>query len=241
MSSTEIAVRPDAPVAEAQQDHPGENLLAVIARAVADPRLDVEKMERLLAMHRTIVTEQRQTAFMAAMARLTPRLPEIQKRGTSHQGKYARLVDIDRAIRPLIAEEGFSLSFDSQPMEGKVRVICKLSHGEGHFETKQIDLPLDNSGSKNGAQMVLSTVAYGRRALTKMFFNLIEAGEDTDGNDPTTITKDQANKLVSLINEARADKARFLKFMGVERIEAILHRDLPKAHNALDTMRRERQ
>lgn len=217
------------------------SLLAVIAQAVADPRMDVEKMSKLLDIHERIVAENRKVAFMAAMARLTPRLPEVGKHGTSHQGKYARLIDIDRAIRPLIAEEGFSLSFDSQPIEGKVRVICRLSHSEGHSEVKQIDLPIDTSGSKNGAQAMISTVSYGRRALTKMFFNLIEVDEDTDGNDPSVITYDQAKQLLALLVEVKADKGRFLVFMGAEKVEAILARDYPKAINALETRRRQAQ
>lgn len=214
------------------------DLLSIIAKVATTPNINIEAMERLLAMQERVLADQHRTAFMAAMARLTPKLPEIGKNGTSHHGKYARLEDIDRAIRPLISEEGFSLSFDSLPVEGKIRVICKLSHAEGHSETKQIDLPLDNSGSKNGAQAVISTVAYGRRALTKMFFNLMEAGEDTDGNSPDTITAEQARDLEALAVEVKADKKRFFEFMGVAGFDFILGRDYQKAVNALETKRR---
>src|SRR6185436_7436289 len=102
--------------------------------------------------------------------------------------------------------------FDTIPAEKNIRVICKLSHSEGHFEVKQIDLPLDTSGSKNGAQAVISTVSYGRRALVTMFFNLMTTGEDTDGEVPTTITQDQARDLETLADEVKADKKRFLAF-----------------------------
>lgn len=219
---------PDAP--------PAENLLAVIAHAVADPRCDVAKMEKLLDMHQRIVTEQRKTAFMAAMARVAVKLPEIGKLGQSHHGKYARLEDIDRAIRPIISEEGLSLSFDSQPIDGKVRVTCKLSHADGHSETKQIDLPLDTSGSKNGAQSVISTVSYGRRALTKMFFNLVEAGEDTDANDPTCITEEQARDIRTMLQDLKSDERNFLDLIaGVSTIEQIPARDHKRIINALET------
>lgn len=218
-------------------DTPG-SLLQVIAHAVSDPRLDVDKLSKLLDVHERIVADQRKTAFMAAMARLTPKLPEIGKHGQSHHGRYARLEDIDRAIRPLIAEEGFSLSFDSGPAEGgKVRVTCRLSHADGHSETKQIDLPLDTSGSKNGAQSVISTVSYGRRALTKMFFNLIEAGEDTDANDLSVITEEQARDMEAKITEVGADKKRFLTYMGVAATKDILAKDWTKALNAIETKR----
>lgn len=215
------------------------NLLSVIAQAVADPRCDVAKMEKLLDMHQRIVDEQRKTAFMAAMARVAVKLPEIGKHGTSHHGKYARLEDIDKAIRPIISEEGLSLSFDSQPIEGKVRVTCKLSHADGHSETKQIDLPLDNSGSKNGAQSVISTVSYGRRALTKMFFNLVEAGEDTDANTDEPITEEQARDIRTLLKDTHSNEAKFLELIaGAPRIEDISARDFKRVVNALETKRR---
>jgi hypothetical protein len=227
-----LAVREPAAVAPS-------NLLAVIAQAVADPRMDVEKMSKLLDLQERIMAEQRKTAFFAALARLTPKLPEIVKHGQSHHGKYARLEDIDRAIRPLIAEEGFAISFDSLTVDGKVRVICRLSHQEGHFETKQIDLPLDNSGSKNGAQAVISTVSYGRRALTKMFFNLIEAGEDTDGNNLETISAEQVRDLRTLIQDTKSDEKKFLELIaGVEKLEDIQVRDLKRIVNALETKKR---
>ncbi len=215
-----------------------QNLLQVIAAAVADPRCDVDKMERLLAMQQQIIADERRTAFMAAMARVAVKVPAITQKGQSHHGAYARLEDIDRVIRPILSEEGLSLSFDSIPSDGKVRVICKLSHAAGHFELKQIDLPLDNSGSKNGAQSVISTVSYGRRALTKMFFNLIESGEDTDGNNPTAITDDEAKDLQCLIDEVKADKAGFLKYMNVASLGEILKRDFKKAVTALEAKRR---
>lgn len=225
-----------------------ESTLEVISRLAVDPRVDVEKLERLLVMKREVEADQRRVAFLAALARLATKLPEIDQKGrVAYEGKqgkegmdrkYARLEDIDRAIRPLLSEEGFSMSFDTHPTDsGKIRVSATLSHRDGHSETKQLDLPHDSSGSKNGIQAVGSTVSYGRRMLVKMFFNLIEHGEDTDGNDPTTLTDDQAKDLEAMISEVRADKAKFLQFMGVDSLSAILARDHTKAINALETKR----
>lgn len=225
-----------------------DSTLEVISRLAVDPRVDVDKLERLLVMKREVEADQRRIAFLAALSRLAPKLPEIDKNGRvvfegkgSAPGmdrKYARLEDIDRAIRPLLSEEGFALSFDTQPTEtGKIRISCTLSHRDGHSETKQLDLPHDSSGAKNGIQAVGSTVSYGRRMLVKMFFNLIERGEDSDAEPVEEITEDQVRDLQSLIEEVKADKKRFLDFMGVPELSAILSRDYQKAINALETKR----
>lgn len=216
------------------------NLMHAITRFLEQPNLDPEKMSRLLDVHERILHEQRKTAFMAAMARVTPLLPEIGKHGVSHHGAYSRLEDIDRVIRPIISKEGFSLSFDTLPVDtNKIRIILKVSHAAGHFETKQIDLPLDKSGNKQEVQGVASTIAYGRRLLTKMFFNLIEGGEDLDGNPAALIDQDQAREINTLLVDTKSDKAKFLKLIaGVSSIEEIPARDYKRVMTALQEKQR---
>ena len=210
-------------------------VLEVIARAVMEPTIDVEKMERLLAMQERVLADDRRTQFFASLARLTEKLPEINKGGESHHGRYARLEDIDRAIRPLIAAEGFALSFDSGQVDGGVLVTCRLSHSGGHEESKRIHLPVDKSGSKNGAQAVISTVSYGRRTLTKMFFNLIEVGEDDDGNGGSEpITGEQSANLQGMAEEYGADLGKFLQVIGAASLGEILCRDYDKAVHLLE-------
>jgi hypothetical protein len=226
---------------------PPKDLLQVIAEAVADPRMDVAKMERLLAMHQTIVTEQRKTAYKAAMARLAPKLPQIDRNGHvvhdtktgTVDRKYSRLEDIDVAIRPLYSAEGFSLSWNTgEGPNGKIRVIGTCSHEEGHEEVRQLDLPHDSSGSKNPVQAVASTVSYGKRLITEMIFNLVSKGQDVDGESVATVTEDQVLNLEALITEVSADRKRFLAYMKVSSIEGILARDYVKAVAALEQKRK---
>lgn len=230
------------------ESHPAD-LLSVIAHAVADPRMDVEKMRALFELQRDIQTENNRIAFVEAMARLAPKLPEIDKNGrvkfegkdgkAGQDRKYARLEDIDRAIRPLYSEEGFSLSWNTgEGVGGKIRVIGTLSHCKGHVETRQLDLPYDSSGSKNPVQAVGSTVSYGKRMITTMLFNIITKDEDTDGENLTPITEDQARDLESAIEEVRMDKGKFLVYMHVGSVREILQRDLATAVNAIDVKRR---
>lgn len=236
------------PLAVAPLERPAEDLLSVIARAVADPRMNVEKMERLLGMHERILAEQRKTAFMAAMSRLQARLPQITKEGRivvkgTERSRYARIEDIDVAIRPLLAEEGFAFSFDSESGDGKAfKLSAKLSHREGHSETKFLFLPLDSSDYRTPVQSIGSTLSYGKRYLIKMHLNLVERGEDDDGQGGAIpITADQARDLHALIQEVDANKDKFCAYMGVPDIESILARDFAKAVTALESKRRMRK
>lgn len=225
---------------------PAESLLAVIAHAVANPLVDVAKMERLLAMHQEITAEQRKVAFAAGMARLQAKLPQINKDGRIvvkgvERSRYARIEDIDVAIRPLLAEEGFAFSFDTDSKDGKLFTItCKLSHREGHSETKSIVLPMDASDYRSNVQSIGSTVSYGKRQLIKMHLNLIEKDEDDDGNGgAAVITEEQVRDLRTLLQDTKSNEKKFLELIaGVERLEDILAKDFKRCINAIEQKRR---
>ena len=97
------------------------SLMDIIASVAASPTADVAKMRELLALRLDIERRDAEIAFNQAMARLQPRLPRVKKNGSIDFGggkpamKFARWEDIDTAIRPLLTEEGFSLSFTAQP------------------------------------------------------------------------------------------------------------------------------
>ena len=246
---------PEAQPTDVVLDKPGElaaptsetNLLGVIAAAVADPRIDVEKMERLLAMHEKITTEQRRIDFFAALARIQAVIPQIKKSGmildknSKLRSRYAKIEHIDAILRPLLAEEGFAMSFNSAAApSGGYLLSCTLSHKGGHSEVKELVLPLDKSDFRSNVQSVGSTVSYGRRTLIKMHLNIIEAEEDDDGQGGgEKISEDQARDFESAVKETKGNPMLFLKHMEAESFAGILVRDIPKALAALDKKRRQ--
>ena len=240
MSETAVAVK------KSQEIAAPKDLLGVIAAAVADPRIDVEKMERLLAMHERITTEQRRIGFMAALSRIQAAMPQISKKGVIYdklknvRSRFAKVEDIDAIIRPMLRDEGFSLSFDSTEEGGKYLLSCTLAHEAGHSETKSLVLPLDKSEYRTAVQSVGSTVSYGRRQLTKMHLNIIEAGEDDDGTGGSdVILEQQALDIEAALTETKSNRKVFLEYMGVSNVAEILVKDLPKATEALERKRRQ--
>lgn len=244
MDKTEIAVV-DKPGALAPTSEP--DLLTVIAAAVADPRIDVEKMERLLAMHEKITTEQRRIDYFAALARIQSVIPQINQEGMIYdkhgklRSRYAKIEHIDAILRPLLAEEGFAMSFDSAAApNGGYLLSCTLSHQGGHSETKSLILPLDKSDFRSNVQSVGSTISYGKRTLKKMHLDIVEVHEDDDGQGGSKkISEDQARDIEAALEETRGDPALFLKFMGVESFSDILECDMPKATAALEKKRQQ--
>ena len=220
--STDLAnVEPTAIQAEAS------SILQVLSRAASDPSVNVDKLERLLAMQERLLADQRRTSFMAALSELEARLPQITKRGQivvkeRMQSRFARIEDVDDAIRPLCKEHGFAFSFDSEPQGNQIRFTCTMSHRDGHAETKAITLPADASGNKNSVQAVGSTTSYARRYLLAMHLHLVTRDEDDDGNGGRgPITAEQAAELRSALAEAKGSEARFLNWCAAASFEEI--------------------
>lgn len=183
---------------KAEQQPPGQvvpindtaALMQAVARAASDPTVDVEKMERLFAMHERMEARQREVAFNEAMSRVQAAMRRIATDKTNSQthSDYATYAALDRVLRPLYTAEGLSLSFDTEPApENFVGMVCYVSHDGGHTRTYRASVPSDGKGAKGNDVMTKthafgSGTSYGMRYLLKMIFN-VAIGNDPDDDD----------------------------------------------------------
>ena len=226
----------------------GASLMDVIARAASDPSVDIDKMERLIAMQERVQANQAKVDFTAAKVTMQPYIPAIDMRGRitirdkSDQSKiiqetaFARFEDIHQAVMPVLTSHGFDLSFrNGLSPDGKVRVTTILSHIGGHSEETYFDLPHDSSGSKNAVQAVGSSTSYAKRYGILSILNIRVAGEDDDANTAIPIqpiSVKQYDELQKLITSTQSDTERFEQYLAGagkikpdERLE-----DLPAEH-----------
>lgn len=230
-----------------REDSPA-SVLETIQHAVASGA-SVETLRGLFELQRDFMHMQAEQKFHAAMARLQAKIPQINKWGKGKNSKYAKLEDIDTIIRPMLAEEEFSFSFDEESSTDRtITFIAKLSHAAGHSETKRLTVPIDAAARNSSGVSIRpaiqdagSTVSYARRYLIKMHLNIIETDEDTDGESLKTITEQQALDIEAMLTEVKADRAGFLRYMGVANIADILLRDHGKAIESLNAKRRKAQ
>ena len=166
-------------------------LIQAISAAAANPQTDIEKMERLWAMHERIVARDAEQAFNESMGAAQGDMGRISADATNKQthSKYATYGQLDRHVRPVYTAHGFSLSFDTADgaPEGCLRVLAYVSHKAGHTRTYRADVPSDGKGAKGGDVMTKthatgSAMSYGMRYLLKMIFNIAIGEDDDDGN-----------------------------------------------------------
>jgi hypothetical protein len=226
----------------------GSAFLSMIERVAKDPTVDVSKLEKMLDMQERILTKNAEMSFAQAMSRLQPKLPIIKhtaqiKHGDKIISSYARYEDIDRQIKPLYAEEGFSIAFTSKKHETGTTYYGTLSHKEGHSVTAEMDLTADKSGAKNDIQAIASTISYAKRYLVGMLLNIVTSGEDDDGKrgGTQTISLEMAAEIDVEIKKVKADKDKFLAFMNVKDVREIPLKDYGKAVNALKDKAKEKK
>lgn len=223
-----------------------ETLLAVIGRAAQDPATDVTKMERLMAMYERMQSQRAEAAFNEAMMEAQSRIGRIgaDKQNTQTHSWYATYAAIDREVRPVYTDCGFSLSFNTEaaPAPELVRVVCYVSHRDGFTRTYKTDMPADGKGAKGGDVMTKthaagSAMSYGQRYLLKLIFN-IAIGVDPDDDDGNgawiePVTAEQAATLHEWIESTGSDLARFCKAYKTDTVEHLAMRDYGPAMAAL--------
>jgi hypothetical protein len=152
----------------------------------------IDVIERLAVVQREERAFKAEVAFNEAMNDVQAEIGRVAPDANNPQtrSKYATYAAIDRVVRPIYTKHGFSLSFDSEPLAPEVellRVLCYVSHREGHTRKYTIDMAADGKGAKGGDVMTKTHArggasAYGMRYLVKMIFNVAIGEDDNDGS-----------------------------------------------------------
>jgi len=210
-------------------------VLGLIERVALDPGADAEKLERMMAMYETLKAKEAEFAYNAAKGRILKKLAGIKivknrsalneingamsQKGSPEPFKYAPLEEIDKHLRPLLAEEGMDLSYSDEPAEGgAIRIRGRLKHlPGGYYEDSFLSAPPDITGGKSNVQAVGSTNSYLRRYVACNIFNIVVVGDDDDGHGGT-IDEPQSRTILALIKKAKVGP-KFLKYMKAQSVE----------------------
>jgi ERF superfamily len=214
-------------------------MIAMIERVAMDPSASIEKLERMMDMRDRLQSEAAKMAFAGAFAAASAEFPSIPLNGKGDKNKpYALLKDIINCTRPVLSRYGLALSFGVVSNANGVTVTAELMHVQGHSKTTSMELPKDQSGSKNAVQAVGSSQTYGQRYTAQAILGL-SLGDDTDDDGQAaaiktaTISADEFFQIRNLIEEAGADEAKFCEYLRVASLEAMPQRMFADAVSAL--------
>lgn len=165
----------------------GRMFNALIA-AATDPRVDPGKMSALVDLQIRMMDYQKREQFNQDKSAAIMEMPSITKRGAIKnnsgqvQSRYSKFEDIHKVVMPILARHNLVISFKVGHAGNLVTVTPVLSHANGYTEEGEaMALPIDTTGSKNATQGAGSAASYGKRHSLKATLNIIEEGEDNDG------------------------------------------------------------
>ena len=104
-----IVKNPDTTVAI-----PPDTIISGILQAATNPDVDIDKMERLMAMHERLISEQNEARFTGAMNKAQGEMRRVEADLYNEQtkSKYASYAALDRSLRPIYTANGFNLSHE---------------------------------------------------------------------------------------------------------------------------------
>lgn len=170
--------------------------------------------------------DQISTALAAAQAEITN--PVKDSENPHFKSTYADLAGGLSVARPVLAKHGIAI-IQATSLDGDVMMLeTRLAHKSGQwvatdYPVCKFPIPQQQAGS---------ALTYARRYS---LFSLVGiAGEDDDGNEASkvatpapakkevaTITAEQVESLSNLIDEVKANRAKFVGFFNIKQLEAL--------------------
>lgn len=156
---------------------------------------DMEQISRLMDLKDRWEAGEARKAFVAAMAAFKSEpLTIIKDKHVQFQTSkgvtvydHATIGNVTAVIVSALAKHGFSHKWEPTQADGKITVLCKITHSQGHSETTTMTASADDSGGKNSIQAIASTVTYLQRYTLLAATGLAtsdQADDDGRGSEP---------------------------------------------------------
>lgn len=221
--SKEVIKKQDAGVAEPTSEvHP-----SVLVQMALDKNLDVEKLERVIALQERMEERDAAKQFNQALALFQqecPPIPKSSKAGATRGGglhwDYAKIETILDVIGPKLREHGLSVAWETDESErGMMKVGCVVRHVGGHeYRPPPYVTPIADNKGVNVMQQHGSAWSYARRVAMMGALGLVAGGEDNDGaggEKTETITLDQQEDIRQRMDRLNASDRAWQSFLGI--------------------------
>lgn len=180
-----------------EQYLPADPMVSMIERVAMDPNSDLAKLERMLELKEKHDAQNAKAAFDAAFAKASAGFPDIPLNGHNKHNNtnYAKLKDIIKHTRPVLAKHGLALSFSTETTQAEVIVTAELSHENGHTKRNSLPLPRDAGAGRNAVQAIGSSQTYGQRYTAQAILGLSLGEEEEDDGAASGKVQEKAKTI----------------------------------------------
>jgi len=215
---------------------------------------DLEKLKKLLTLQERWEKNEARKAFVKGMTGFKENPPNVykDKKNTQFNSMYTSLSNLVNTTIPELSKHGFSHNWQYGTAEnGNPSVTCVLTHRLGHsISVTQDAAPIQskNKGGQvvtNSIQQVKCTQTYLKITTFEAVTGLVskEANFDDDGNSAGVeyIDEKQVSNILDCLNEMESSEAKFLTYLGVEKLELLPKSQYQKAINALNATKAKKE
>lgn len=219
-----------------------------------DKGMAPEQLAILAELEEKIARRQAEVAFANAFAAFQRDCPPIKhtatanvttKSGSRYSYTYAPLDEVDRVVKPMLAQHGLSYGWDVL-VEGAgklLTVITTIYHELGHSRASRFTVPTDSDAGMSPQQKFAAASQFAQRRGVALALGITTSDSDPDEAqvDPTPITEDQATEINDLIDDTKTKIAKVLEFAGVDAIAKIRAVDYQRVKDVLLQKRNARE
>jgi hypothetical protein len=195
-------------------------LQTVIEKGVTAESVAV--LDSLAKLHERMAAKQAERDFNAAFAKFQSEMPPVEatqavpnKDGTVRY-KFAPFAELMDKIKPVLIQNGFSISFSARVDDKRIAAICTLRHTSGHSQTNEFAVRIGQGppgSSETQADGAAKT--YAKRGALCDALNIVIEMDDDARMIGKPIGKALAEDLQARVKACGADEQAFLKFAGV--------------------------
>ena len=215
-----VTVEPETATGAQNGAQAGPESVAMILQSAGALGMSAEDVSKMLDIHLKLEARKEERAFLAAFSRFQEECPEIHKLDDAHNGKYAKLPRIAKAIRPAMKANGLSFRHEIEDTDKGLRVTCIVSHVDGHKVSTSMSAASDTSGAKSAIQAAASTVTYLERYTLGAALGIVAGDADNDGDadkdPPAVVNAAQLATLKQLIADSGSDAAGLMATVGCD-------------------------
>lgn len=212
---------------------------------------DVAVMEKLVDLTERIQRRSAELEFAEALAAFQDECPPIGRdKHVSYVAKTGAKVKYDSAsfeqiievIRPHMRKHGFLLTYDAKAEAGGslLTTVARLIHRAGHSLTSSFACPTGNNNpGMSDQQKYAGAATFGKRYTTIAVLGLPLGDPEGEDTDPTPINETQALTLDTMLQDTKANRAKFLEHFGVAALADLRATDYDKAVAMLERKRKQ--
>mgnify|MGYP006433825109 CR=1 FL=1 len=202
-----------------------------LIRVCQDETINPERLEKFLDLQIKMEERQAKTSFQVALSNFQAECPIIDKTKsvnfTAKSGKttkynYSPLDEIVYKIKPILAKNGLSFTFDTEKIEGdQIKLLTTIYHSGGYEKTfSHFFKQFHDDQRMNESQRSKSAITFAKRAALENALGIVTADEDDDMarhvDDP--ITDDQIEKINTLLEQTKTNLKKFTGHLKVNNL-----------------------